>query len=70
MNEKETQHKLEVGELEMRINDLETELSMVKNRYESLCGVLKKGANDERNETVPALDDDFLTSYNQHKDFF
>ena len=46
--ELETKHKLQVGELEMRIIDLETELSMIKERYDSLCGKVRKNANDKR----------------------
>ncbi len=48
--ELETKHKLEVGELEMRIIDLETNLSMIRERYDSLCGMVRKGANNQRNE--------------------
>ena len=47
--ELETKHKLQVDELEMRIIDLETELSMIKERYDSLCGKVRKNANEDRN---------------------
>ena len=46
--ELETKHKVQVGELEMRISDLETELSMIRERYDSLCGKVRKNANDKR----------------------
>jgi hypothetical protein len=65
-NELETKHKLEVGELEMRIIDLETELSMIKERYESLCSMVRKGANTKRNS-----EEGFnLTNYNEDGDFW
>jgi hypothetical protein len=63
--ELETKHKLEVGELEMRIIDLETELSMIKDRYESLCGMVRKDANKKRNG-----DEYDLTNYNADGDFW
>ncbi|MBC8553886.1 MAG: hypothetical protein H8D23_30110 [Candidatus Brocadiales bacterium] len=64
-DEIETKHKLEVGELEMRIIDLETELTIVKGRYEDLCAKIKKNANDNRNE-----DEFSLTNYNRDGDFW
>ena len=63
-DELETKHKLEVGELEMRIIDLETELTIVKGRYEDLCSQIRKSANDKRNE------DWSLTNYNREGDFW
>jgi hypothetical protein len=63
--ELETKHKLEVGELEMRIIDLETNLSMIRERYDSLCGMVRKGANNQRNEA-----DKFLANYNKGGGFY
>jgi|APSaa5957512493_1039668.scaffolds.fasta_scaffold95294_2 hypothetical protein len=60
--ELETKHKLEVGELEMRIIDLETELSMIRERYDSMCGKVRTNANDKRNEG-----DHFLSSYGKDR---
>jgi hypothetical protein len=63
--ELETKHKLEVGELEMRIIDLETELTIIKGRYDSLCGKIRRDANDKR-----SIDDgnEFLRTYRKDKD--
>jgi hypothetical protein len=61
IKELETKHKLEVGELEMRIIDLETELSMIRERYDSLTGKLRKISNDKRNNVDNG--DDFLRNY-------
>lgn len=58
--EVETEHKLEVGELKMRIIDLECELSEMKSRYDILCTKIKKGANDKRNIDSG---DEFLRNY-------
>ena len=63
-DEIETKHKLEVGELEMRIIDLETELTIVKGRYEDLCAKIKKNAKDKRK------DEWTLTNYNRDGDFW
>ena len=54
----EAKHKLEVSELEMRIHELETELSIVRGKYDSLCSRIKKNSNEKRNEG-----DDFLRNY-------
>ena len=59
--ELETKHKLEVGELKMRIHDLETELSMIRERYDSLTARLRKNSNDKRNNVDSG--DRFLRNY-------
>ena len=66
-DELETKHKLEVGELEMRIIDLETELTIIKGRYESLCGKVKTNANEKRNSNDH---NDFLRNYGKEKGFY
>lgn len=38
-----------LNELKDRIAELETERDMYKERYETLCGRLRKKANDDRN---------------------
>ena len=55
-DELETKHKLE-----------ETELTIIKGRYESLCGKVKTNANEKRNS-----DDhnDFLRNYGKEKGFY
>lgn len=58
IEELETKHKLEVGELEMRIHDLETELSIIRGKYDSLCSRIKSNSNEKRNEG-----NDFLRNY-------
>ena len=59
--ELETKHKLEVGELKMRIHDLETELSRIRERYDTLTSKLRKNSNDKRNNVDNG--DKFLRSY-------
>jgi len=61
IKELETKHKLEVGELKMRIHDLETELSMIRERYDSLTAKLRKNSNDKRNNVDNG--DRFLRNY-------
>jgi len=48
--------------LNLELLHVHMELTETNSKYEKLCSVLKKGANDERNE--------FLTSYNKSRDFF
>ena len=38
-----------IDELQEKIVELETERDMYKGRYEDLCAMLKKKANDDRN---------------------
>jgi hypothetical protein len=66
-DELETKHKLEVGELEMRIIGLETELSMIRGRYDSLCGKIRKDANGKRKVDDG---DEFLRNYGKVKGFY
>lgn len=58
--ELEEKHKEAVIALEVRILDLEAELSNLKSRYDSLCGKVRKNANDARNYSEG---DNFLRSY-------
>ena len=39
-----------INELTNKVNELETELKSVHGRYEDLCAVLRKKANDKRND--------------------
>ena len=66
IKELETKHKLEVGELKMRIYDLETELSMIRERYDSLTSRLRKNSNDKRNNVDNG--NDFLRNYGKSWD--
>jgi hypothetical protein len=56
--EVEAEHKKEVAGLQKHIIELEAELSIVKGRYDSLCGKVRQGANNKRNEA-----DNFLRNY-------
>jgi len=51
----------------MRIIDLETELTIIKGRYESLCGKVKTNANEKRNSVDH---NDFLRNYGKEKGFY
>ena len=55
-DELETKHKLE-----------ETELTIIKGRYESLCGKVKTNANEKRNSVDH---NDFLRNYGKEKGFY
>ena len=53
-----------INELTNKVNELETELKSVHGRYEDLCAVLRKKANEERNKDYPSTDyndGDFFT---------
>ena len=39
-----------ITDLTNKVNELETELKSVQGRYEDLCAVLRKKANDKRND--------------------
>lgn len=45
-----TKQRKEIELLNSRITDLELELTVLKEKYEALCGKLKKNANDDRND--------------------
>jgi|SaaInlStandDraft_4_1057021.scaffolds.fasta_scaffold361141_1 archaellum component FlaC len=45
-----------ITDLTNKVNELETELKSVHGRYEDLCAVLRKKANEERNEDYSSTD--------------
>ena len=57
----ECSHKAEVAELQRIISSTEKELSMIRDRYDSLCSKIKISANEHRNSEG----DRFLRGYSR-----
>jgi hypothetical protein len=66
-DELEARHKAEVDKLEMKIIDLTTELSMIRERYDSLCGTACKDSNGKRSVDEHSA---FLRGYARDKGFW
>ena len=63
--ELEVKHNIIVNDLKLKLQHVEMELDDITERYESLCGMVRKSANGKRNG-----DDWDLTNYNTDGDFW